>query len=35
MLMPMKQFVYEIPQDILDPKATSILQNGIDKNLVK
>ena len=34
MLMPMKQFVYEIPRDILDPKATSI-QNVIDKNLVK
>ena len=35
MLMPMKQSEYEIPQDILDPIATSILRNVIDKNLVK
>ena len=31
----MKQSVYEVPRDILDPVSTSILRNVLDKNLVK
>lgn len=35
MLIPMKQSVFEIPRDILDPISISILRNVLDKNLVK